>query len=419
MIETWGFREFINDIVADNDNDNDKDSNNGKGISALGHDRDMEFSRGHQGCQEHRPHDDDDNEEEDDKVGNNDEDDNNNKDDNNDKGISALGLDRDMGISRLDRDLLKELRKLGLGCYMAGKWMGATAYADDLLLMSPTRSGMQAMLAVCQKYAEAHNITFSVDANPTKSKTKMLYVCGDMEYENYPAQLVFCGRPLPFVKTALHLGHTLSQDGTMAQDAKIRRAQYIDRTTDVRTMFHFANPEQMLAAADKYCGDHYGVMLYNLYDEGSEKYFRCWGTLTKLSWNVPRGTHKYFVPNLLSAGHMSTRTKILGRYVNFFRSLLKSECEEVALVANIAGRDRSSTTGINLAHIQAETGLNPWNTKSYAIMQEQRDREETIPPREMWRVPFFQKLLLQRHVLEVNCEDTKELTKLIDSLCIS
>ena len=83
-------------------------------------------------------------------------------------------------------------------------------------------------------------------------------------------------------------------------------------------------------------------------------------------------------------------------------------------MANIAGMDRSSTTGINLAHIQSETVLNPWNTKSYAIMQELRDREETIPPREMWRVPFLQKLLLQRHVLEV-----KELTKLIDSLCIS
>ena len=35
----------------------------------------------------------------DDKVEDNDKDDNNNKDDNNDKGISALGLDRDMGFS--------------------------------------------------------------------------------------------------------------------------------------------------------------------------------------------------------------------------------------------------------------------------------------------------------------------------------
>ena len=188
---------------------------------------------------------------------------------------------------------------------MAGKWTGATAYADDLLLLSPTRSGMEAMLAVCEKYAAAHNISFSVDANPAKSKTKMLYVCGDMEYAAYPAQIMFCGRLLPYVKTALHLGHTLAQDGTMKQDAKIRRAQYIDRTTDIRDMFHFAKADQMLAAVDKYAGDHYGLMLHNLYDESSEKYFRCWGTLTKLCWDVPRATHKYFVSNLLSVGHKS------------------------------------------------------------------------------------------------------------------
>ena len=60
----------------------------------------MGFSREHQGRQGHRLHDDDDDEEEDDEVEDNDKDDNNNKDDNNDKGISALGLDRDMGFSR-------------------------------------------------------------------------------------------------------------------------------------------------------------------------------------------------------------------------------------------------------------------------------------------------------------------------------
>ena len=58
MIETWGFREDIKDTDADandandvndaNDND-DKEGNDDKGISALGLDRDMGFSRGHQG----------------------------------------------------------------------------------------------------------------------------------------------------------------------------------------------------------------------------------------------------------------------------------------------------------------------------------------------------------------------------------
>ena len=38
--------------------DNDKDNNNDKGISALGLDRDLRFSRGHQGHQGHWPNDD-------------------------------------------------------------------------------------------------------------------------------------------------------------------------------------------------------------------------------------------------------------------------------------------------------------------------------------------------------------------------
>ena len=46
------------DEVEDNnkDDDNDKINNNDKGISALGLDSDMGFSRGHQW---HQPHDDD------------------------------------------------------------------------------------------------------------------------------------------------------------------------------------------------------------------------------------------------------------------------------------------------------------------------------------------------------------------------
>ena len=230
---------------------------------------------------------------------------------------------------------------------------------------------------------------------------------------------MFCGRPLSFVKTALHLGHTLAQDGSMTHDAKIRRAQYIDKTTDIRNIFHFADPVQKLAAVDKYCGDHYGVMLYDLYDDTSEKYFRCWGTLTKLCWDLPRATHRYFVSNLLSSGHSSVRTNILVRFVNFYRSLLKSRSREVALVASLAGRDKSSTTGINLAKIHAETGLNPFTVSPKKVRVALEEREETVPTQDLWRIPLLQKLLTQRCDLVVSCDNTDEINSLIDSLCIS
>ena len=72
------------------DDNNNMGKNNDKGISALGLDIDMGFSGGNQGHPGHQPHDDDDDEEDDDEVEDNDKDDNNNKGNNNDKGISAL-----------------------------------------------------------------------------------------------------------------------------------------------------------------------------------------------------------------------------------------------------------------------------------------------------------------------------------------
>ena len=93
--------EEDDDEAEDNDKDNNKDDNDDKGISALGLDRDLGFSQGHPGRQGHRPLDDDDNEEEDDEVEDNDNNKDNNNDNNNDKGISALRLDRDLGFSRV------------------------------------------------------------------------------------------------------------------------------------------------------------------------------------------------------------------------------------------------------------------------------------------------------------------------------
>ena len=186
------------------------------------------------------------------------------------------------------------------------------------MLLAPTRSAMKQMLKVCERYASEHNISFSTNVNPSKSKTKLIYVCGDMKSRNYPAPLQLNGRDLPFVQTAVHLGHTLAQDGTMSHDVKNRRYSYIDKTTNIQNTLSFAHPKQILSAVTKYCGDHYGIILSNLYEEPAQQYFRCWGTCVKLAHSVPRSTHRYFVKNLLAPEFLSIRTVVLSRFVNFF-----------------------------------------------------------------------------------------------------
>ena len=55
-------------------------------------------------------------------------------------------------------DLLKKLRKAGLGCHISGEWFGAAGYADDLILMSPSREAMSEMLKICESSANENNL---------------------------------------------------------------------------------------------------------------------------------------------------------------------------------------------------------------------------------------------------------------------
>ena len=75
-------------------------------------------------------------------------------------------------------DLILELQQLGLGCHMFGLWTGAFGFAVDLLLMAPSRDAMAAMLKVCEQYADRLNLFFSTDVDPSKSKSKCIFMTG-------------------------------------------------------------------------------------------------------------------------------------------------------------------------------------------------------------------------------------------------
>ena len=46
-------------------------------------------------------------------------------------------------------ELLVKLRKLGVGCRVAGVYMGAVGFCDDLLLLAPTMDGMRKARLKC------------------------------------------------------------------------------------------------------------------------------------------------------------------------------------------------------------------------------------------------------------------------------
>ena len=114
-------------------------------------------------------------------------------------------------------DLLVSLCNAGVGCYFGNFFVGALAYADDIVLIAPSASALRKMLAICDSFATDYCISFNA------KKSKCLVVFPRSKRFLY-AQLSKCvfyvdGKPVEFVKSYPHLGHMilriLATDGVL------------------------------------------------------------------------------------------------------------------------------------------------------------------------------------------------------------
>ena len=284
--------------------------------------------------------------------------------------------------------------------------MGATGYADDLLLLAPVRSVLAEMVRVCEEYGKQHNMVFSTDPVPALSKTKCIFFCGNINNVSYPDNIYLDGKMLPWVVTAEHLGHTLHQSGSMDHDCKVHRAQFINKSIEVREKLHFARPAEVLKGLAVYCSDSYGSMLWNLRSEAAESYFKCWNTAVKLIHDIPRSSFTYLVEGYFAQEQKSLRNPVLSRFTGFFH-----------LLANLVAREPSSNTADNIAYIRELTQLSPWNFSPGRIKAALPSLE--IPEKERWRLGLLSSLLKLRHEKHVSIVDKKRTQAMIDSLCSS
>ena len=277
---------------------------------------------------------------------------------------------------------------------------------------------MAEMIKICEDFGAKNNLKFSTDDNPAKSKTKCILMCGPkIRNPVYPAPLLLYQKQLPWVSHATHLGHELSQDCTMNMDTKMKRASFISSSTDIREMFSFALPAQVLSAVSIYSAHFYGSMIWDLYGEMAGQVYRSWSTCVKLVWKLPRATHNYLVENLLSEGFPSIREKILSQYVGFLRKLANSISPEVRMLSSIVAQDIRSPTGRNCLNLRNEFDFDPWLT-SPSILKSQYSQYE-VPEADKWRLPLLTTLLHQRYDLSACGEETETVDGLIESLCTS
>ena len=131
-------------------------------------------------------------------------------------------------------------------------------YADDIVLLSLSRVGLQAMINVCERFAGENNIKFSTHPEPKKSKTKCIHFS---KQKPELAKIMLNGDPLPWVDSALHVGNTLERSNSFVKDFCMKRGDFIGRVHSILQEFHFANPLVKMRMFSIYTTSFYGSCL--------------------------------------------------------------------------------------------------------------------------------------------------------------
>ena len=96
--------------------------------------------------------------------------------------------------------LFEQLEKSGVGCHMGNHSTGCIGYADDLTLLTPTRSELKVLINICEKYAHEYCV------NCNGSKSRYLIFRG-RNCKPYNRTVFFNDTELYSTQDAVHLGH--------------------------------------------------------------------------------------------------------------------------------------------------------------------------------------------------------------------
>jgi hypothetical protein len=192
-------------------------------------------------------------------------------------------------------DLIVILREAGFGCHLGGLFVGCLGYADDILLLSGSRSGLQCMVKIAQNFVKLKNLKFSTSPDPEKSKTKCIIFSKKGKDLKDVAPILLNGDPLPWVQQLKHLGNIMQSDNSMKLDCTVKRGKFIGKMNSLLQEFSFADPKVKVRIFNIFATSFYGSGLWDLSSKEVDRLYKSWNVGVRMAFGVPPTTHRYLI----------------------------------------------------------------------------------------------------------------------------
>ena len=185
-----------------------------------------------------------------------------------------------------------------------GVFYGALIYADDIFLLSASRTGLQGMIGLCHQFTAKLNLRFGTNVNPSKSKTKCIIFSRNRKHFDGIKEVTLDGHKLPWVAQVNHLGHTLQQDNSMSLDINAKRGAFIGRIYSLLQEFHYVSPDVLMKFAQTYACNLYGSNTWDLFSPECQRLFTSYNVAVRTILKLPKTTHRYLLESLTDFPHL-------------------------------------------------------------------------------------------------------------------
>jgi len=162
-------------------------------------------------------------------------------------------------------------------------FVGALAYADDIVLLARTPSAMRRMLKICDDYANKKSKCLVAVPRKRRSLLSRREICSFTVGGNY----------VDFVESFVHLGHVISSKLDGCEEIENRRCNCIGQANSVCILCYFGKLDSVTKRklSRTYCSSMYGCELWSLDESRVNDFCIAWWKGLRRIWSVPYNTH--------------------------------------------------------------------------------------------------------------------------------
>lgn len=228
------------------------------------------------------------------------------------------------------RDLISSITSLRLGCNFAGTMINLLCFADDMVLLAPSWSGLQILIDILHQEALAINMTFNVCKTvgmifkPVNSR----YVIRDI----FPA-FYASGQMLSLVTQFKYLGHVIRNDLCDDEDIKREIKALFTRCNILSSRFKRCSRPVKIRLFQTYCMCLFGSALWTTFTSRTLQLFiSCFTKCVKRFFGYAK--YDSVTDMFANLGITNAQSRLLSLNLNFVKQLRRCHNPLVSLLGS-------------------------------------------------------------------------------------